>query len=147
MATPNSTANVVIVGAGLAGLFLALKLSPRPVTVISGAPLGEGAASAWAQGGIAAAVGDDDTTDAHADDTIKAGDGIVDEAMARLIASDANDGIGCDMANWAEACLVRDPRMPFFLWARRIAGDRLLKAHRFHLDAQRRDVRRLPIRR
>lgn len=37
---------------------------------------------------------------------------------------------------------VADPKMPFFLWARRIAGDRLLKAHRFHLDAKRRDVRR-----
>lgn len=32
----------------------------------------------------------------------------------RLIASDAGDGIGCDMANWAEACLVRDPRVPSF---------------------------------
>ena len=32
----------------------------------------------------------------------------------RLIASDSGDGIGCDMANWAEACLVRDPRVPFF---------------------------------
>ena len=32
----------------------------------------------------------------------------------RLVASDAGDGIGCDMANWAEACLVRDPRIPFF---------------------------------
>ena len=32
----------------------------------------------------------------------------------RLTATDAGDGIGCDMANWAEACLVRDPRMPFF---------------------------------
>ncbi len=32
----------------------------------------------------------------------------------RLIASDSGDGIGCDMANWADACLVRDPRVPFF---------------------------------
>ncbi|MFV1958047.1 MAG: sigma-70 family RNA polymerase sigma factor [Planctomycetota bacterium] len=37
---------------------------------------------------------------------------------------------------------VANPRMSFFLWARRIAGDRLLKAHRFHMDAKRRDVRR-----
>ncbi len=36
---------------------------------------------------------------------------------------------------------ARDPRMPFFLWVRRIAGQRLMKAHRFHLDAQRRDAR------
>lgn len=32
----------------------------------------------------------------------------------RLIASDSGDGIGCDMANWAEACLVRDSRVPLF---------------------------------
>lgn len=32
----------------------------------------------------------------------------------RLIAADGGDGIGCDMANWAEARLVRDPRVPFF---------------------------------
>ncbi len=32
----------------------------------------------------------------------------------RLIASDAGDGIGCDMANWVEARLVRDPQSPGF---------------------------------
>jgi hypothetical protein len=31
-----------------------------------------------------------------------------------LVASDAGDGIGCDMANWAEAALIRDPDAPFF---------------------------------
>ena len=44
--------DIIIVGAGLAGLFTALKLAPAPVTVISPAPLGEGTSSAWAQGGI-----------------------------------------------------------------------------------------------
>ena len=48
--------DIVIVGGGLAGLFCALKLSPRPVTVLAAAPLGDGASSAWAQGGIAAAI-------------------------------------------------------------------------------------------
>ena len=37
---------------------------------------------------------------------------------------------------------VADPRVPFFVWLRRLTGQRLMKAHRFHLDAQRRDVRR-----
>jgi L-aspartate oxidase len=46
---------VLIVGAGLAGLFTALKLN-RPVTVLSAAPLGAGASSVWAQGGVAAAL-------------------------------------------------------------------------------------------
>lgn len=80
---------IVIVGAGLAGLFTALKLAPRAVTVISAAPLGEGASSIWAQGGVAAAVGEGDTPDAHAADTVAAGAGIVDAAVALTIASQA----------------------------------------------------------
>lgn len=84
---------IVIVGAGLAGLFTALKLAPIPVTVLSPVALGEGAASAWAQGGIAAAVGEGDTPEAHAADTIAAGDGIVDEAVARMVASEAPERI------------------------------------------------------
>ncbi len=48
--------DIVIVGGGLAGLFCALKLAPRPVTVLAAAPIGHGASSAWAQGGIAAAI-------------------------------------------------------------------------------------------
>lgn len=76
---------IVIVGAGLAGLYTALKLAPRPVVVIAAAPLGEGASSAWAQGGIAAAVGEGDSPEAHAADTIRAGAGLVDETVARVI--------------------------------------------------------------
>jgi len=86
----SSRGGIVIVGAGLAGLFTALKLAPVPVTLIAPAPLGEGASSAWAQGGIAAAVGEGDTPDAHADDTIRAGAGIVDDAIARLVAREAD---------------------------------------------------------
>lgn len=81
--------NIVIVGSGLAGLFTALKLAPLPVTVISAAPLGKGTSSGWAQGGIAAAVSEGDSPEAHALDTIRAGAGIVDEHMARLLASEA----------------------------------------------------------
>ena len=84
-----SAGPIVIVGAGLAGLFTALKLAPRPVTVISAAPLGEGASSIWAQGGVAAAVGEGDTPAAHAADTVAAGAGIVDSAVALTIASEA----------------------------------------------------------
>ena len=80
--------DVVIVGGGLAGLFCALKLAPRPVTVITAAPIGEGASSAWAQGGIAAAVGEGDSIDSHVEDTLKAGAGLVDENIARLMATE-----------------------------------------------------------
>jgi L-aspartate oxidase len=84
-----NTSDIVIVGGGLAGLFCALKLAPRPVTVISAAPLGQGASTAWAQGGIAAAVADGDSAEAHAADTIAAGAGLVDAAIALGLAREA----------------------------------------------------------
>jgi L-aspartate oxidase len=82
------TARVLIVGAGLAGLFLALKLAPRRVTVLSQAPLGHGSSSAWAQGGLAAALAPGDDPKLHAEDTVKAGAGLVDPAVAQLIANE-----------------------------------------------------------
>src|ERR1700687_3392122 len=84
-----NTDNVVIVGGPLAGLFCASKLAPRPVTVISAAPLGQGASTAWAQGGIAAAVSEGDSAEAHAADTIAVGAGLVDETIALGLAREA----------------------------------------------------------
>src|ERR1051325_6521379 len=84
---------IVIVGGGLAGLFCALKLAPRPVTVISAAPLGEGASSAWAQGGIAAAVAEGDSAEAHAADTVAVGGGVVDADVALGLAREAGSRI------------------------------------------------------
>ncbi len=81
--------DVIIVGGGLAGLFCALRLAPRPVTVLTAAPIGQGASSAWAQGGIAAAISPGDSIEKHLADTVRAGDGIVDEKIARLMVTDA----------------------------------------------------------
>ena len=79
---------VLIVGAGLAGLSAALAAAPRKALVLTGAPVNHGCSSAWAQGGMAAALSDDDAPALHAADTIAAGAGLVDPAMARLLAEE-----------------------------------------------------------
>ncbi|MBO6765885.1 L-aspartate oxidase [Maricaulis sp.] len=83
------TRPVLICGAGIAGLWAALKLAPRPVVLLTGAPLGEGAASGWAQGGVAAALADDDSAALHTADTVTAGAGLVDADAARALAEGA----------------------------------------------------------
>lgn len=87
------TDRVVIVGAGLAALYAALTLAPRPVVMISPEELGEGASSAWAQGGVAAAMGDPDSPESHTDDTLSAGAGTVDAAVAAQVTREARDHI------------------------------------------------------
>ncbi len=89
----SSPRRILVVGGGLAGLFTALKLAPLPVTILSPRPLGEGASSAWAQGGIAAAIGEGDTAERHAADTVAAGAGLTNPAMAHLLAAEAAERI------------------------------------------------------
>ena len=75
----------VILGAGLAGLTAALAAAPRKALVLSPTPLATGCSSAWAQGGMAAALSDDDAPAVHAFDTMAAGAGLCDaEAVALL---------------------------------------------------------------
>lgn len=77
---------LIIVGAGIAGLWTALHAAPRRVVLLTGAPLGAGSSTGWAQGGVAAALGADDSPALHARDTVAAGAGLVNEAAARLLA-------------------------------------------------------------
>ncbi|WP_299931907.1 L-aspartate oxidase [uncultured Pelagimonas sp.] len=88
-----STDRIVIIGAGLGALYAALKLAPRPVVMISPETLGEGASSAWAQGGVAAAMDASDSPDNHARDTVNAGAGTVDPLVADLVTREARDYI------------------------------------------------------
>ncbi|ATG36650.1 Aspartate oxidase [Phaeobacter piscinae] len=87
------TDRVVIVGAGMAALYAALELAPRPVLMISPETLGEGASSAWAQGGVAAAMDQADSPAAHASDTLCAGAGTVDAEVAAMVTKVAQDHI------------------------------------------------------
>jgi L-aspartate oxidase len=68
----------LVIGAGLAGLSVALNTVPHKTLVLSPVALGFSCSSAWAQGGIAAALSATDSPQLHAQDTIKAGAGLVD---------------------------------------------------------------------
>jgi L-aspartate oxidase len=80
------TDGALILGAGIAGLFTALKLAPFPALMLAGSRPGASGSSAWAQGGIAAAVGEGDSWQSHAADTITAGAGLCDPEIVGLVA-------------------------------------------------------------
>jgi L-aspartate oxidase len=111
---------VVIVGAGLAGLTVALHVAQsHPVVVLAKRTLEEGA-TAWAQGGIVGVLGDDDSIASHVHDTQEAGAGLVDEQTARFIAEQSAQAI-----EWLLACGVPfsgDPAGPLGLHLTREGG-------------------------
>ncbi len=75
----------LVIGAGLAGLSVALNTAPHKTLVLAPVALGVACSSAWAQGGIAAALSPEDSPKDHATDTINAGAGIVDELAAKTL--------------------------------------------------------------
>jgi L-aspartate oxidase len=78
----------IIVGGGIAGLRAAIALAPSGhVLILTKADATEGN-TGYAQGGIAAAVGPGDSPELHARDTIRAGDGLCDEAAVGVLVED-----------------------------------------------------------
>lgn len=85
--------DALIIGSGLAGLSLALKLADhRKVAVITKKSLLEGA-SAWAQGGIATVLSLEDSVDEHIRDTMTAGAGLCDPTATRYVVEHAKPAI------------------------------------------------------
>ncbi|MFD8147781.1 L-aspartate oxidase [Streptomyces sp. NPDC059708] len=87
-------ADVVVVGSGVAGLTAALRCAAagRRTVVVTKARLDDGS-TRWAQGGIAAALGEGDTPEQHLDDTLVAGAGLCDENAVRLLVTEGPDAV------------------------------------------------------
>jgi L-aspartate oxidase len=85
-------ADLVVVGAGAAGLFACLCAARQGagVTLVSARPLAE-TASYWAQGGLAAALTVDDSPAQHLNDTLVAGRGLVRRSAAQVLTNEAAD--------------------------------------------------------
>jgi L-aspartate oxidase len=84
-----TTADVVVVGSGVAGLTTALRVRAAGlrVLVVTKAVLDEGS-TRWAQGGIAAALGEGDSPEQHLADTLVAGAGLCDEDAVRMLVTE-----------------------------------------------------------
>lgn len=87
-----SRSDVLVVGSGAAGLTAALGCAPLRVTVLTKTTLISGS-SAWAQGGVAAAVGKDDTPALHAADTLAAGAGLCDPRAVGLLTGEGPERV------------------------------------------------------
>lgn len=83
------SADVIVVGSGVAGLTASLQLrrSGYTVLLVTKAQVNEGS-TRWAQGGIAAAIADDDSPAEHIRDTLVAGAGLCDEGAVRILATE-----------------------------------------------------------
>ncbi|GAA0675328.1 L-aspartate oxidase [Kitasatospora atroaurantiaca] len=89
-----TTTDVVVVGSGVAGLTVALNVRKAGLRamVVTKAMLDDGS-TRWAQGGIAAALGEGDTPEQHLDDTLVAGAGLCDEDAVRTLVTEGPSAV------------------------------------------------------
>ena len=85
--------DTLIIGSGLAGFTLALHLAQHKKIGIITKQTADSGASSWAQGGIAAALSNDDSPSKHVQDTLIAGAGLCDEEITRYVAENAANAI------------------------------------------------------
>ncbi len=84
----DQTVDVLVIGSGIAGLTFALQMAETAsVMVVTKKDRAESATN-YAQGGIAAAIGDDDSVEAHVHDTLEAGAGLCNENVVRIVAEE-----------------------------------------------------------
>src|SRR5438445_8558286 len=117
----------IVVGAGVAGLRAAIALADAgKVLVLAKQELSE-SATQYAQGGIAVALSDEDEISLHLQDTINAGDGIVNEEAARVLVEEGPERIQ-ELIEWGTQFDRNGTRLTFTREAAH-SRSRILHAH------------------
>jgi L-aspartate oxidase len=108
----------LIIGSGIAGLWTAWRLAAegRAARLVTKETLAD-SASAWAQGGIAVALGPGDNPRQHAADTLAAGDGLSDPEAVRVLTNEGPDRVRELLAMGATFDRGSDGRLRFGLEA------------------------------
>jgi L-aspartate oxidase len=86
---PINNWDVIVIGAGAAGLMASLELPTDLKVLLLNRNTSKVSSSRWAQGGIASVIRKDDSFDLHADDTLKAGDGLCDFQAVEMLVKEA----------------------------------------------------------
>jgi L-aspartate oxidase len=99
----SAQADVIVVGSGIAGLTTALQVRTFGLSVllVTKAKVDEGSTK-WAQGGIAAALGEGDSPEAHEKDTLVAGAGLCDSQAVRVLVTEGPDAVRMLIARGAK---------------------------------------------
>lgn len=99
----SAQADVIVVGSGIAGLTTALQVRTFGLSVllVTKAKVDEGSTK-WAQGGIAAALGEGDSPEAHEKDTLIAGAGLCDIDAVRVLVTEGPDAVRTLIARGAK---------------------------------------------
>ena len=93
MLLPHILTDTLVIGAGVAGMRAAIEAAKHgDVIVLHKKPI-DSSNTAWAQGGIAAVISDQDSVDAHVEDTIRAGDGLCDADVVRAVCEEGDSAI------------------------------------------------------
>jgi L-aspartate oxidase len=122
-----SSVDFIVVGAGVAGLRAAIELAPAGrVLVIAKQEISE-SNTQYAQGGIAVALSDEDEVGLHLQDTIYAGDGLVDERAAEVLVSEGPERIQ-ELIEWGTAFDREGTKLTFTREAAH-SRSRVLHAH------------------
>jgi L-aspartate oxidase len=117
----------LVIGAGVAGLRAAMELAQAGTVLVVAKDSLQESSSEYAQGGIAAALSDDDEVGLHEQDTILAGDGLCDVAAVRTLVEEAPNAIQ-ELIEWG-AAFDRDGAQLLFAREGAHSRSRVLHAH------------------